>query len=376
MNTPGQAFDFSSIAERFSLEGTFIEARPHGSGHIHDTFLVCTGEQNREIEGGYILQRINHHVFRKPPEVMENIIRVTGHLEKKQLKEGIQGDELARRVLSVVPVMDGGGYYKDGEGNFWRMYRLVTGSTSYDELPSEEHGFRVGFKFGEFLRHLFDLPAPPLHETITGFHNGPKRLEDFRNALNHAQEKNFQDRVKQAGKDIEFLLSQADVFHRVQDMMSSGALPLRVTHNDTKVNNILMDKNTQEALCVIDLDTVMPGTSLYDFGDLARTTLSACPEDERDLSKVAVDMGVFRAIVSGFVEGAGDTLAPLERENLVPGAKFMTLIIGMRFLTDYLQGDTYFKIHRPGHNLDRARRQFKMVASIIEHEKEMEGYLG
>jgi aminoglycoside phosphotransferase (APT) family kinase protein len=362
--------DIASIAGRFQLTGKFSDARPYGTGHIHDTYLVNTHVPLQTIKRKtvpYIFQEINQKVFPDPPQVMENIVRVTRHIRQKLEKQGIPGEEINRRVLTVIPTREGDSYYLDPEGHYWRAYIFIEKARSLDVLQSYEQMYQVAYKFGEFMTMLQDLPGPPLNETIPDFHNGPKRMNDFQDAL----ASDPHNRAKTAGTEIDFLLAHASMFDVLPTLSRQGKIPLWVTHNDTKVNNVMLDEITGQGVCVIDLDTVMMGLSLFDFGDLARSTLSSTAEDNRDLSGVSVELPRFEVILKGFLDGTGQGLNRTETEYLVFSAQLMTLMIGMRFLTDYLLGDVYFKIHRGGHNLDRCRRQFKLVQSIIDHQEEM-----
>ncbi len=359
-----------SIVDQFKINGEFLEARRFGTGHLHDTFLVNMAPQQRPVP--YIFQRINHFAFRDPGILMENIVRVTGFIRQKLEARHLTGRDLSRRVLSVIFTRDGHSFYRDTDGHCWRVYLFIEGARTYDSLESLEQAYQVALMFGRFLALLEDFPGPPLHETIPDFHNGPKRLKDFREALasdthNHAYS---------AKTDIDFLLERASWFEVIPGLIHRGDIPIRISHNDTKINNVMLDDSTGEGICVIDLDTVMNGSSLFDFGDLARTTLSPRDEDERDLSNVVAEMPRFEAILKGYLAGAGQVLTPKEKEYLVFSCKFMPLLIGLRFLTDYLLGDVYFKIHRPGQNLDRCRRQFKLVRSITDQEEKMKKIVG
>jgi hypothetical protein len=353
------------IARQFQPGGEFLDARLYGTGHIHDTYLVNIRQKDKRVP--YIFQRINQYVFQDPPEVMENIVRVTRHIRQKLETKGISEGEIDRRVLRVIPTQDGGSYYLDHENNYWRAYVFIRGARTYDVLPSNDQLFQVAYMFGRFMAMLEDLPGPGLHETIPDFHNGHKRLKDFQEAL----AADSYNRAAAAKTEIDFLLSQAFMFDVLPGLVQEGKIPVRVVHNDTKVNNIMLDDTTGEGVCVIDLDTVMSGLSLYDFGDLGRSTLSLMAEDERDLSGVSVELSRFETILNGYLVGMGGSLNQTERDYLVFSIKLMTLLIGMRFLTDYLLGDPYYKIHREGHNLDRCRRQFKLVQSIADHEEKM-----
>ncbi|MCK4762462.1 MAG: aminoglycoside phosphotransferase family protein, partial [Candidatus Aminicenantes bacterium] len=274
---------------------------------------------------------------------------------------------LSRQVLTVIPAVDGSSFHRDSDGNFWRAYLFISGARTYDIPLNNEQVYRAARMFREFQEMLTDLPGPPLHETIPNFHNAPLRFKRFRQVL----KADSCNRAMQAAPGIDFLLKQAGIFDVLPRLVEKGQIPVRITHNDTKINNVMFDDETGEGLCVIDLDTVMPGLSLYDFGDLARTTLCHAAEDERDLRKVKVDLSRFEAIVNGYLSTAGGFLKKSEREHLITGAKMMTLLIGMRFLIDFLEGDPYYKTHREAHNLERCRVQFTLVQSIIEHEEEM-----
>ncbi|NIM14338.1 MAG: phosphotransferase [Candidatus Aminicenantes bacterium] len=357
--------DMALIARQFQPGGECLDARSYGTGHIHDTYLVNIRQKGRCVP--YIFQRINRYVFPDPPGVMENIVRVTRHIRQKLETQGISEGEIDRRVLRVIPTHDGGSYYLDPENNYWRAYVFIRGARTYDVLSSNEQLFQVAYMFGRFMAMLEDLAGPPLHETIPDFHNGRKRLKDFQEAL----ASDSHNRAAAAKSEIDFLLDRASMFDILPGLVQEGKIPVRITHNDTKVNNIMLDDITGEGVCVIDLDTVMSGLSLYDFGDLGRTTLSPMAEDERDLSGVSVELSRFETILNGFLVGVGGSLNRVERNYLVFSIKLMTLLIGMRFLTDYLQGDPYYKVHREGHNLDRCRRQFRLVQSITDCEEEM-----
>lgn len=354
--------DIQKIVENFRVEGSYADARPHGTGHIHDTYRVTLSRGNVEVP--YLLQRINHDVFPDPPAIMENMVRVTEHLRGKLKTYGKSAAEISRRVLRVIPADDDSGFYRDGEGDYWRVFDFISGARTFDVIESGDRLFQVARAFGEFQAMLHDFPAPPLHETIPGFHDGPRRLAGFREAV----KKDPCNRAQSAKTEIDFVEANAGIFDVFPALIAQGDLPIRVTHNDTKINNVLLDDATGEGLCVIDLDTVMPGLSLYDFGDLGRTTLSPTDEDEPDVSKVGVRMTRFEAVLSGFLAGAGSILTGAEKDYLVFGIKMMTQVIGLRFLTDYVLGDVYFKVKREHHNLDRARTQFKLVQSVTQHE--------
>lgn len=336
----------------FELEGIRGEVRPFGSGHINDTFLV-------EGEKKAVLQRMNRSIFSSPEEVMENIVGVTEFLKKKVAENG--GDVM-RETLTVIPARDGKSYYLDSRGEYWRMYYLIENAISYDRVEREEDFYESALSFGNFQQLLADYPAETLHETIPGFHDTKARYEAFLKAV----DEDVCGRAKNAAKEIEFFRARKETACVLGDMLAAGKVPLRVTHNDTKLNNIMIDEDTRKGICVIDLDTVMPGLAVNDFGDAIRFGASTGEEDERDLSKVSCDLRLFRIYTEGFLKGCKGNLTDMEIAMLPMGAKVMTYENGIRFLTDYLKGDVYFKIHREGHNLDRCRTQMKLVADMEE----------
>lgn len=340
----------------FQFEGILIEEGPYGSGHINDTFLL----KFEIAEMGcinVILQRMNKDVFSNPVELMENIMGVTSYLRKKIIENG--GDP-ERETLNVIPAVDGKPYYLDSQGDYWRSYKFITDATSYDQVEKPEHFYQSAVAFGNFQRLLADYPAETLHETIKGFHNTKARFAVFKKAV----EEDVMGRASQVQKEIQFVLDRENIADYFTDLLEKGELPLRVTHNDTKLNNIMIDNKTGRGICVIDLDTVMPGLAMNDFGDSIRFGASTAAEDERDLDKVSCSMELFDLYAKGFIEGCAGKLTAREIELMPMGAKSMTFECGMRFLTDYLQGDNYFKIHREGQNLDRCRTQFKLVEDM------------
>ncbi|MDR3725184.1 MAG: aminoglycoside phosphotransferase family protein [Terracidiphilus sp.] len=349
--------DLSVIVRQFDLPGECLSATPYGNGHINDTYRVAC-----RSNGGvrrYVLQRINHNVFKDPAALMENIVRVTGHLTSQVAGQ----DDAERRVLSLVPTRDGENWFCDDSGSYWRAYSFIDHASTFDAVESASQAFQAARAFGQFQSSLSDLPAPRLNDTIPGFHDTPKRFA----ALEAAIAADAVNRAKDARAEIEFALAHKPI----AGVLLNAGLPERVTHNDTKFNNILLDDATGEAICVIDLDTVMPGLALYDFGDMVRTTTSPTLEDEQNLSKVNLQFPMFEALVRGYIESAGGFLTKAEKDLLAFSGKLITFEIGLRFLTDCLSGDTYFKIHREGHNLDRCRTQFKLVESIEQQEDAM-----
>lgn len=344
------------ITEKFEIKGEPEHIDPHGNGHINDTYLL-TCRISPEENSRYILQRMNHEVFKDPRGLMENITGVTTFLQKKISENG--GDP-EREALCVIPLKDGGSYSEEEDGTFWRMYRFVEGADSYDVVERPEDFYESAVAFGNFQKLLAEYPAKSLHETIPNFHNTVDRLDKFKKAV-------AADTIERAAgvkDEIQFVLDREDDCRVLCDMLASGEIPLRVTHNDTKLNNIMLDHKTGKGICVIDLDTVMPGSALYDYGDSIRFGANTGAEDEKDLSKISCDLELFALYTKGFIEGCGGSLTQKEIRMLPMGAKLMTLECGMRFLTDYLEGDHYFKIHRPEHNLDRCRTQFCMVKDM------------
>ena len=313
----------------------------------------------------YVLQRINQRVFEDPPKVMANIIRVTEHIHAKTSNR-IPGG-LASRQLRVIPPAGPQGCYQDSHGNFWRMYNFIENAVTYDTPESPELAREAARMFGWFQSVLTDLPGPSLHETIPGFHDTPRRLRYFQ----HVLAENKSNRAKGAAAEIDFVVENAAICNVLPDLVARGELPIRIAHNDTKINNVMLDKDTGKGVCVIDLDTVMPGLSMHDFGDLVRTAACRAAEDERDLSKVRIDVPLFDALARGFAEETGRFLTPAEKNHLLFGGTLITFEQMIRFLTDYLAGDVYYKVHREGHNLDRAG-QMKLVQSIIEQEERLD----
>jgi hypothetical protein len=351
----------ASIASKFEIQGKFHSAVPYGNGHINDSYYVEFDNSGVKLRS--ILQRINHNVFSNPVALMENIQRVTAHLASR-----VNGEpDPTRRVLTLIPTHDGLAWHQDDEGNYWRAYWFIENARSYDAVETPGQAFEAAKAFGRFQQMLATLPLPRLHDTIPNFHHTPKRFE----ALKRAIEKDIVGRAAKAKPEIEFALAHE---HIVGGLLNASR-PERVTHNDTKFNNVMLDDATGEGICVIDLDTVMPGLAPYDFGDMVRTTTSPAQEDELDLSKVQMQFPMYEALLRGYLASAGEFLTRAERQLLAFSGKLITFEIGIRFLTDYLSGDTYFKVHREGHNLDRCRTQFVLVNSIEQQEEQMDRLL-
>jgi len=354
MTTHPQA---AAVARQFAIDGELLTASPFGTGHINGTY--CAVFRQGANSARFIIQRIHTGIFRDPAALMENITRVTSHLAFKLQAE----PDRDRRVLTLIPTRDGHPWLEDADGGFWRAYRMIEGARSYDAVESPQQAFQAARAFGRFQLLLADLPAPRLHDTIPDFHNTPKRFAAFEQSL----AADVAGRASNASAEIEFALAHK----HIASVLLDAQLPERVTHNDTKFNNVLLDDQTGEGLCVIDLDTVMPGLALYDFGDMVRTATCPASEDERDLSKVATQFEMFEALVRGYLSTAGGFLTPAELDHLAFAGKAITFEQGIRFLADYLAGDTYYKVHRDQQNLDRCRTQFKLVQSIEAQEDAM-----
>lgn len=348
--------DINKIVKQFCFQGDLIEANPYGSGHINDTYAAVFKEKDG-VERRYIVQRINHKVFKCPEKLMENIDGITKHLRNKIISKG--GDP-ERETLNIIPSLSGENFFRTDEGNYWRSYIFIEGASTYDVVENGGHFYAAGKAFGRFQELLSDFPADKLYETIPDFHHTGKRYNTFIKAV----ETDSFNRAEQVRAEIEFVTKRSEDARMLIQMLESGKLPLRVTHNDTKFNNVMIDDKTGCGVCVIDLDTVMPGSALYDFGDSIRSGANPAAEDEKDLTKVWMELTLFEKFAQGYLESASGFLTPGELEYLPFAAKLMTLECGIRFLTDYLNGDVYFKVHRQGHNLDRARTQFKMVADM------------
>jgi len=356
--------DFAEIASHFRFDGTLERVERLPSGHINDSyaasFHAAGGETRR-----YLLQRINHHVFRSPERLMDNIEAITEHIRARVLAAG--GDP-NREALSLVRTVDGGVLHRTPHGDSWRAAIFIEGARTYKVPANPNHVTSAGRAFGIFQSMVSDFPAERLHETIPDFHHTPKRLDALRDAVR----RDPLNRAHSAQAEIEFALERAADASHLLDLQATGALPLRVTHNDTKFDNVLIDDVTGQGICVIDLDTVMPGLSLYDFGDAVRSTASTAAEDEPDLSRVSFDLDLFERLATGYLEATGDLLNPAEIDLLPFGAWLMTFECGIRFLTDHLNGDRYFRIARPGHNLDRCRTQFKLAGDMETERSTME----
>lgn len=353
--------NLKEIFNSFDTRGTFSYAGPFGSGHIHDTFHVKTAELDKD---DYVLQRLNNKVFKDIPGLQENIYRVTNHLNQKL--RAIPGSDVKRECLTLVPARNGNYWVNDHKGNYWRMFIFITGHRSYDIVDSPDKAYEGGKAIGRFQAMLADLPGPPLNDTIPFFHNIEKRLDTFYRIL----KADPVNRAPDTSETINSALKRSEEMKIILQLGKEGRIPVRITHNDTKFNNILFDEN-DKALCVIDLDTVMPGYVHYDFGDAIRTAANTAAEDEPDLSKINMDIGLFEAYSKGYLSETSDTINDVEKEYLAFAPRLITYTMALRFLTDYLDGDRYFKIHHEHHNLQRANAQFRLVESMEEQYDEM-----
>ena len=344
------AHDLSAVCTGFPDAGKFVSGIPYGTGHINDTYKVETDKHT------LIVQRVNTSIFRQPEELMDNFVRVTSHIARK-----LKGGNSADKTLSPLFNAQGKPWFRDAEGNFWRSYIYVDKARTYDIIENDTQAFEAAAAFGRFQNYLADMPGR-LFETIPNFHHTVSRLNDLKAAV--AADK--VGRLKEVGREVDFVMAREKDCGLLLDLQAKGEIVERTTHNDTKLNNVLISEETGKGICVIDLDTVMPGLPHYDFGDMVRTGTSPAAEDEKDLTKVRMRFEMFEALLRGYLSAAGQFLNPLEKSLLPFSGKLITLEIGIRFLTDYLSGDVYFKVKRPGHNLDRCRTQFKLVSSIEE----------
>ena len=356
------------IAAAFRIKGDFTGIDlDFGDGHINSTCRLEVVDAAGK-ESKYILQRINKNVFKDPVKVMDNVVRVTEHFRRKLAAEG---RDPTRETLTFLPTGEGLYYHVDTEGEYWRCYNYIDNVYTLQLVENPGDLREAGRAFGRFQQMLADFPAEELHDTIPNFLHAPLRVK----ALERAIYEDVVDRNMTCQAEIEFAAEKASKSGWLVDRLEAGILPQRVTHNDTKINNVLFDCATREALCVIDLDTVMPGLVAYDFGDGIRFGASTALEDEHDLDKVRLDLDLYRAFAEGFLGECGKLITEAEHESLLYGAYLMTYTIGVRFLTDYLAGDVYFRTAYPKHNLVRARTQFKLVAEIERHWNELEAIM-
>jgi hypothetical protein len=352
------------ISQQFQIYGDILYAEPCKIGHINETYMATYNQGGTLVR--YIHQKINQTVFRDPAAVMDNLVRVTSHLRRRLVAEGAR--DVTRKALTLVPARDGQSCYRNGAGDVWRTFVFVERAQTFEAVQSPHQAYEAGRAFGRFQQLLVDLPGKRLFETIPHFHNTRRRFT----ALQKAVDTDQYNRGATAAAEIQFALRHESIVDVLLKALERKEVPERVAHNDTKFNNVMLDWETGEALCVLDLDTVMPGLVLYDFGDMVRTTTSPTLEDEKDLAKVQMHLPMFESLTQGYLESTAPFLTPAERSYLVFAGKLITFTIGIRFLTDFLSGDKYFRIHRPEHNLDRCRTQFRLVESITEQEDAMQ----
>ncbi|MDD7986401.1 aminoglycoside phosphotransferase family protein [Lentisphaera marina] len=345
-------YDYESVILQFQTGAEFVKGEPYGGGHINDTFKIdMQNDDGSAIR--FILQRINHLVFKRPDKMMENISRVTEHLRAKE-------NSAFKSPMYLIKSHDGGIFHQDPNGNYWRVYNFIEGAATYDIIESTEQAYQGAKAFGLFQLELADLPGGELFETIPDFHNTPQRYKNFEQAVIEG----IPQRINSAEDEISQAKKLRKFAPAITDLLNSGAIPARVTHNDTKLNNVMLDDESHVGVCVIDLDTLMTGSALYDFGDYIRTAGRIGAEDEKDLDKVSFCQEMYEASLKGYLETSGDALNEVEKQNLGVSAIVITYEVGLRFLTDYLMGDTYFKTKHETHNLERARVQFKMAREI------------
>lgn len=351
----------NAIVDQFSISGKIADITPLGSGHIHETYRVAI---ESDPAGGYVLQQINTHVFRDPEAVMHNIDLVTSHIQKKLTGSGIS--DAARKVLTPVKLRNGGLMFRDQSDKIWRCFLYIRDHKTYDRAISEQQVYEGGKAYGRFLQVLSDLPASLIMETIPGFHDLDLRLKQFDNACREG----VRLRINETRQEITLLKERKDEMRTIQKLGKSGRIPLRIVHHDTKINNVLFDQNGK-GLCVIDLDTVMPGYVHDDFGDSIRTFTNTGEEDDADLNKVSMNITYYEAFARGFLELAGSMIYPVEKDYLALSARVMTYMQSLRFLTDYLNGDVYYRIHHPHHNLQRTRAQIKLMVCMEDSYDDM-----
>jgi len=348
--------ELSKIIRQFEINGDYLTGAPYGNGHINDTYAIQMRQNGQVVR--YILQRINHNIFKNIPGLMGNIQRVTEHLrDKLQHQSGHNPD---RETLTIIPTQAGGSYHQDAKGNYWRAYIFIEGAHTVEVVEKPLQAYEAARAFGRFQHLLADLPSPRLFDTIPDFHHTPKRFHRLQEAIT----RDVRNRAAEAGPEIRFALARESMVSELITAQAVGKLPERITHNDTKINNVMLDDLTGQGTAVIDLDTVMPGLVLYDFGDQVRTSTCTGTEDETDLSQVTFRLELFEALIRGYLEAAGGFLTTDEIDYLAFSGILITFEIGIRFLADFLEGDVYFKIHRPGQNLQRARTQFARVSAM------------
>ncbi len=361
------AIDLRKASSGFDIRGDFVGGIPYGTGHINDTFQLTFNQAGTPLH--YTLQRLNTRIFRDPAGLMENVRRVTSHAQASLRAAG--APDASRRALRLVPALAGGVLHIDDDGQAWRCYLFIEQCSTCDIVDSPRKAFEAARAFARFQGLLADMPGGRLNETIPDFHHTPKRYT----ALHAALRDDPRGRAAGVQEEIDFALAQEEEAGTLVRLMQDGEIPERATHNDTKINNVLLDDATGEGICVIDLDTLMPGSALYDFGDMVRSATLNIAEDSTDYRQAVCRREIFEALARGFLEAGGSFLNAAERAHMAFSGMLMTLECGVRFLTDYLQGDVYFKIRRPEHNLDRCRTQFALVRSILDQQGALQGFV-
>lgn len=351
--------NIKEIVSHFNIKGECLVYEKNTTGHINESYYIKTDTPGHP---GYFLQWINDNIFKNVEGLMDNICAVTGHLASKLANN----KDLVFKVLEVIPCKDGKNFYLDPDGQYWRLYTFIGNAHGYNVVKNTEIAYEGGKAFGLFMSLLADLPAEELTDTIPDFHNLEKRLDTFYRSVAD----NKADRVKDVVREIDFIKTHAEQMLTIPTLIKSGKLPLRITHNDTKFNNILFD-DSDHAMCIVDLDTVMPGSILFDFGDSIRTGANTANEDEKDLLKVDINLPIYEAYTRGFLKNTRSTLTETEINNLAFSARFMTFIIGLRFLTDFIDGDTYFRTLYPDHNLVRTKVQFRLIEAMERNADKM-----
>ena len=347
--------ELKEVLQNFDIDGTLISVSPYGFGHINSTYLAVYENGDKPMR--YILQKINTSLFKSVDELMSNIALVTDFNRERIIKRGGNPD---RESLTVIKTKAGENYYRREDGECFRVFIFIENTVAYQTVTKPKDFYYSAIAFGSFSNLLAEFDASKLYEILPNFHNTKVRYQNFLAAL----EKDEFDRAKDCQQEVEFIKAREHYYSKIVDLLESGKMPLKVTHNDTKLNNVLLDDKTGEPVAVIDLDTIMPGSLCYDFGDSIRFGCNPCDEDEKDLSKVNFRLDLYEMYLKGYLEAVGERITDIEKENLAFGSILMTIECGMRFLTDYLSGDTYFRTHRPGQNLDRARTQLKLVSDM------------
>ncbi len=354
--------NIESIVKQFKIAGTFKSADIFGNGLINTTYKVVTVEDEKP---NYLLQIINHHIFKNVPELTQNIKRVTDHIRGKLAN--IPGVDLDRQVLTPIDTFDGLGFVKDEEGNYWRVFLFIGNTRSYDKLENGNQAFQGGKAFGQFQKMLSDLPGEPLYPVLPDFHNTEMRILNFIERV----KANPVNRLAEVQTEVDYLLERSEEYKKIVQMGREGIIPERIVHQDTKFNNVLLDEN-DEILCVIDLDTVMPGYVCYDIGDAIRNGANTGLEDDRNLDNVSLNLELYEGFIKGFLQETKDVLTPAEIDTLAFGAKLLTYEQAVRFLDDYIDGDNYYKVNAPDHNLVRTRAQIKLLKSMEANWDQMQ----